>query len=146
MSSITSGSPSTNRSKPPIVRALKSAGPEKDVRNCKRGTDGGGGKKTGSETGCLTSADRHPVNRCVVNRHIVQTTPKNVKPSSNTDLCILINTTSTIAGSWINKVHVFLTHKERKWLTPLSQGFSKRMNEDSFMVRNLTQNRIKIST
>ena len=29
-------------------------------------------------------------------------------------------------------------------LVPLSQGFSEQMNADSFMVRNLTQNRRKI--
>ena len=108
MPSCVSGSPSTNRSKPPVRFAPKSSRLAKDVRNCNRGASGGAGKNTGSDTGCSVWPDRQ-----LGKRHAVQTTQKRAKLLPNTDLCVLICTISAILRGLMSTVAIRARQRRR---------------------------------
>src|SRR4030042_6019291 len=86
-----SGSPTMNFSKALVLTAPKSSGPEKDLRNCRRGVSGAGGKKTGFNSCSWMLADLHPEKR-----HIAQIAVIYANLLINTDLRILMTLISAI--------------------------------------------------
>src|SRR4030042_4644732 len=86
-----SGSPTINFSKALVLTVPKSSGAENDLRNCRRGVSGGGGKKKGFDSCSLLFEDLHPEKR-----HNAQIAVIYPNLLNNTELCILMILISAI--------------------------------------------------